>query len=30
VQLELPRARYCPELTRALSDIVGPWGSVVT
>jgi len=28
VQLELPRARYCPELTRALSDIVGPWGTV--
>jgi DNA polymerase-3 subunit alpha len=28
VQMELPRARYCPELTRALSDIVGPWGTV--
>jgi len=28
VQMELPRARYCPELERALSDIVGPWGTV--
>ncbi|MEX0800935.1 MAG: DNA polymerase III subunit alpha [Dehalococcoidia bacterium] len=28
VELELPRARHCAELERALSDIVGPWGSV--
>ena len=28
VQMELPRARYCPELERALSDIVGPWWTV--
>jgi DNA polymerase-3 subunit alpha len=28
VELELPRARHCPELQRALTDIVGPWGSV--
>ncbi|MEE8347194.1 MAG: DNA polymerase III subunit alpha, partial [Dehalococcoidia bacterium] len=28
VQLELPRARYCPELERLLGDIVGPWGTV--
>jgi DNA polymerase-3 subunit alpha len=28
VDMELPRARYCPELERALSDIVGPWGHV--
>jgi hypothetical protein len=28
--MELPRARHCPELARALADIVGPWGSVVT
>ena len=28
VEMELPRARYCPELERALSDIMGPWGTV--
>jgi DNA polymerase-3 subunit alpha len=28
VDLELPPARHCPELTRRLSDILGPWGSV--
>ena len=28
VEMELPRARYCPELTQALGDIVGPWGTV--
>jgi hypothetical protein len=26
--MELPSARYCPELTRLLGDIVGPWGNV--
>jgi DNA polymerase-3 subunit alpha len=30
VEMELPRARHCPELQHALSEIVGPWGSVVT
>ncbi len=29
VQMELPRARYCPELERRLGEIVGPWGTVV-
>ncbi len=28
VEMELPRARYCPELTQRLGDIVGPWGTV--
>jgi hypothetical protein len=28
VEMELPRARYCPELTQLLGDIVGPWGFV--
>lgn len=28
VDLELPRARYCPELERRLGEIVGPWGHV--
>ncbi|TET94621.1 MAG: DNA polymerase III subunit alpha, partial [Dehalococcoidia bacterium] len=28
VQLELPRARYCPELEQRLGEIVGPWGTV--
>ncbi|MDO8615525.1 MAG: DNA polymerase III subunit alpha [Dehalococcoidia bacterium] len=28
VEMELPRARYCPELTQRLGDIVGPWGIV--
>jgi len=28
VEMELPSARYCPELTRLLGDIVGPWGNV--
>jgi DNA polymerase-3 subunit alpha len=28
VDVELPPARHCPELERALADIVGPWGSV--
>jgi DNA polymerase-3 subunit alpha len=28
IEMELPSARYCPELTQALGDIVGPWGSV--
>ncbi len=30
VEMELPRARYCPELTQRLGEIVGAWGSVVT
>jgi DNA polymerase-3 subunit alpha len=30
VDLELPSARTCPELTNRLSEILGPWGSVVT
>jgi len=29
IDLELPPARYCPELTSRLSEILGPWGSVV-
>ncbi len=28
VEMELPKARYCPELTQRLGDIVGPWGTV--
>jgi DNA polymerase-3 subunit alpha len=28
VEMELPRVRYCPELTQRLGDIVGPWGTV--
>ncbi len=28
VEMELPRARYCPELTQRLGEIVGPWGTV--
>jgi DNA polymerase-3 subunit alpha len=28
VEMELPSARYCPELTRRLGDILGPWGAV--
>ncbi len=28
VEMELPRARYCPELAQRLGDIVGPWGMV--
>jgi hypothetical protein len=28
VEMELPAARRCDELTRLLGDIVGPWGSV--
>jgi DNA polymerase-3 subunit alpha len=28
VEMELPSARHCPELTRRLSDILGPWGNV--
>jgi DNA polymerase-3 subunit alpha len=28
VEMELPKARYCPELTQLLGDIVGPWGTV--
>lgn len=28
VDMELPSARHCPELTRRLSEILGPWGSV--
>ena len=28
VEMELPPARYCAELTRLLGDIVGPWGNV--
>lgn len=28
VEMELPTARYCPELTQRLGDIVGPWGMV--
>ena len=29
VELELPTARYCPELTQRLGDIVGSWGSIL-
>jgi DNA polymerase-3 subunit alpha len=29
VDLEMPSARYCPELTQRLGEIVGPWGTVV-
>ncbi len=28
VEMDLPPARCCPELTRLLGDIVGPWGNV--
>ena len=28
VEMELPRARYCPELEQRLGEIVGPWGTV--
>jgi hypothetical protein len=28
VEMELPRARYCPELEQRLGQIVGPWGTV--
>jgi len=28
IEMELPRARYCPELTQRLGEIVGPWGTV--
>ena len=28
VEMELPPARPCPELTALLGDIVGPWGMV--
>ena len=28
VEMELPPARHCPELTRRLGDILGPWGNV--
>jgi DNA polymerase-3 subunit alpha len=28
VEMELPRARYCPELEHRLGEIVGPWGTV--
>jgi DNA polymerase-3 subunit alpha len=28
VDMELPRARYCPELEQRLGQIIGPWGSV--
>ena len=28
VEMELPSARYCPELTRRIGDILGPWGNV--
>ena len=28
VAMELPRARYCPELEQRLGEIVGPWGTV--
>ncbi len=28
VDMELPRARYCPELEHRLGEIVGPWGRV--
>jgi DNA polymerase III subunit alpha len=30
IEMELPSARYCPELTQRLGEIVGPWGSVAT
>jgi hypothetical protein len=28
IEMELPSARYCEELTRSLGDILGPLGSV--
>jgi DNA polymerase-3 subunit alpha len=28
IEMELPAARKCDELTRLLGDIVGPWGNV--
>jgi hypothetical protein len=28
VEMELPSARYCPELTQLLGEIIGPWGTV--
>ncbi len=28
VEMELPSARQCPELTAQLSQIVGPWGFI--
>ncbi|MEE8369213.1 MAG: DNA polymerase III subunit alpha, partial [Dehalococcoidia bacterium] len=28
VELELPRARQCPELSQRLGEIVGPWGQI--
>jgi hypothetical protein len=28
VEMELPSARYCPELTQLLGQIIGPWGTV--
>jgi hypothetical protein len=28
VVMELPPARFCPELTARLGEIVGPWGTV--
>jgi len=28
VAMELPRARYCPELEQRMGEIVGPWGTV--
>ncbi|HEV8573665.1 MAG TPA: DNA polymerase III subunit alpha, partial [Dehalococcoidia bacterium] len=28
IEMELPPARYCPELTQRLGDIIGPWGTV--
>ena len=28
VELELPRARYCAELSQRLGEIVGDWGMV--
>ena len=28
LEMELPRARYCPELEQRLGQIVGPWGTV--
>ncbi len=28
IEMQLPRARYCPELTQRLGEIVGPWGTV--
>ncbi len=28
VDMELPRARYCPELEYRLGEIIGPWGTV--